>query len=1048
MAVNPQKLLPPGKDRGAIVKVASPANAATNPLGAVKVTVIDITKILKGSVAIDKKELDKKKRAVGEERKEEQEENLEAKVPDKGNKIAMPKNLPKMGFLEGIKNFVKNIILGYLTVRLIDHLPKLVPVITALAKVGDFLIDTGIRIFDGLATFVDWGYKAYDATRGFIKGLGGESFAKNFDKFAGAIDTTLFIATAVVGDLITGDSGLGDVIGDQLKKRLFQRGAQQAVASQAGGTATQAGGLGAGAVAGIVLGAGLLSSALGEGAFQLRKFATEPIERKKKEFDEKKWWDPRKYIDGAQLIGMKLTLGLLSSVGFLLDVVGAPFRYLVELLRYPFLNEQDKAKQAKNLAKFDARIREDIRKALNMLTLGFAFKEKGSFGNIYGDKNAQKEMMSKMAGGGSPATRGGKRMGRVKRTIGTGPKGKYKRALVKKPGKVRLDQPGADIGGKQRINAVFPQYKVIQKVGEKLDETKYVGSILAISSKLTLGQKPSRSDYENAALGINLLINDGIQSGELKGGLVAAFANGGMVDDDFLDASVKGLDVRNWIARTFRGEIETNAQRTLRLIKERKIDERVEEEVNEALREYRGGASTGGIVGSGIDKAVSVAKKLIADLGITPAQAAGIVGNFYYESSHMTPGEREGAPFGVSEPPWPLGTRDRGYGWAQWSNSRMDNFVKFYGGENGKIATDEDNYRFLIHELNGPEPLTGRKTPMPTDDPVAAAIWFRKVWERAGVPADSKRTDPAMAVFNRIKGTTREQARAAVIAAGGGFPETTSVSPGNGKFIQGNSGASGGVHFHIGPGTQPGQPNPRYNADARGAAAKVIDHFLGKKSLYDGRRGVNYQSSSEVAAAQRAHEATGGSPGGIDIQVGGAHPGAATRIPFPFAVTNMAERPGGFGVSAMIDGFNAFVAHGRYNESGKLATQLGTKNSPPFTAAEGYAFHGRYIPKSGIIFAHEGEYVIDKDSVNMVGRDFFEVFNDVENSSQMKQKANFLISRLSQYVTTYRGQGRKQTFVPVPVPTPVPSPQSQGGVVVSPSGSSSGGGYSDLYRGG
>ena len=47
-------------------------------------------------------------------------------------------------------------------------------------------------------------------------------------------------------------------------------------------------------------------------------------------------------------------------------------------------SEEDKVKQAGNLAKFDARIREDFRKALNMLTLGLAFKEKGSFGNIYG----------------------------------------------------------------------------------------------------------------------------------------------------------------------------------------------------------------------------------------------------------------------------------------------------------------------------------------------------------------------------------------------------------------------------------------------------------------------------------------------------------------------------------------------------------------------------------------------------------------------------------------------------------------------------------------
>ena len=155
------------------------------------------------------------------------------------------------------------------------------------------------------------------------------------------------------------------------------------------------------AVAGIVAGAGLLASALGEGAFQLRKIATKPIQDAKKAFDNEK--NPlMKMGRGAFLGGMNALLGPLSALGVLLDVVGAPFRYAIELLRFPFLSEEDKQKQSHNLAKMDARIREDFRKALNMVTLGFAFKEKGSFGNIYGNKGAQKEMMSKMAGGGSP----------------------------------------------------------------------------------------------------------------------------------------------------------------------------------------------------------------------------------------------------------------------------------------------------------------------------------------------------------------------------------------------------------------------------------------------------------------------------------------------------------------------------------------------------------------------------------------------------------------------------------------------------------------------
>ena len=178
-----------------------------------------------------------------------------------------------------------------------------------------------------------------------------------------------------------------------------------------------------------------------------------------------------------------------------------------------------------------------------------------------------------------------------------------------------------------------------------------------------------------------------------------------------------------------------------------------------------GTPSSGGISGRGVDKGVSVAKKLIADLGVTPAQAAGIVGNFLYESAGMNPGEREGAPFGTPEKPPAMGTLRQGYGWAQWTNSapgdRLDKFLKSYGGDKGKIATDDDNYRYLMKELRGGEPLKG----MPKDDPQAASDWFRKNWERAGIPADEKRRKETLAVFNKIKGLSRDRAEIDVAAA-------------------------------------------------------------------------------------------------------------------------------------------------------------------------------------------------------------------------------------------------------------------------------------------
>jgi len=155
---------------------------------------------------------------------------------------------------------------------------------------------------------------------------------------------------------------------------------------------------------------------------------------------------------------------------------------------------------------------------------------------------------------------------------------------------------------------------------------------------------------------------------------------------------------------------------------------------------------------------------------------------------------------------------------------------------------------------------------------------------------------------------------------------------GDGKFIQGNSGASYGIHFHIAPGSyKDGNiTSPGGNADARAVAEKVINHYKGKKTIYIGRLGQYVQESDspadikrKVKRGQEVHTA-GGSQGGIDLQIGGAdYPGA--KVPFPLKTEDLKYRTGGFGVTAKVSGANASVAHGLYDENGSKAPQEGSK---------------------------------------------------------------------------------------------------------------------------
>ena len=160
---------------------------------------------------------------------------------------------------------------------------------------------------------------------------------------------------------------------------------------------------GAAASAAIVLGVGAAASGIGEGLFQLTKkggAGEQTRDALKKKGEE---------IGGpmGSLIGGVGNLAGFSTeatkvTGNALDAIGAPFRYAIEGIRYPFLNEEDRKKQADNLAKFDARIREYSRGWMNRIDfMNVVPDEKGGFGNIYGNNDAQKEMMEKMSEGGT-----------------------------------------------------------------------------------------------------------------------------------------------------------------------------------------------------------------------------------------------------------------------------------------------------------------------------------------------------------------------------------------------------------------------------------------------------------------------------------------------------------------------------------------------------------------------------------------------------------------------------------------------------------------------
>ena len=663
----------------------------------IKDNVVKIEGILKGTIAAEKKALDEKKKKESSQRREKQEEKLEAKPDMSMRSIKMPK-APRLGILDWIKNFIGNIILGYFAYRLIEHLPKIVPIVKFIGNATDFIIDVGGKLLNGLATFIDWGYKAYDATRGFIKNIGGENFAQGFDKFVGAIDTALFLTTVLAADLAAeamfGGRGGGDPTGG--KPRPGQGGRPKVTTSGGGGA-------GRPDIRNPLRQRPTITSGQGGKPGGFRLPGTGP-----------------KVTGSGGGPKIKIPKGIKARGGLLGLVFLIP-----DLIDAGMLVSQGRGKDGlrtllsavsgvvAGMAAYSATLAGaaalgitgvGLPAAIGLAVAGLAASTAAGYAayNLADAGLKKMGLIDKDPKTGTPyayrkggVTRGGKTQGSIKRSLKK-TKGKYKRVLAKKPGEVEI-KPGADVGGEDKIFGIFPNplkkvknaidfvnpFNVVKTAGEDLGKSNYFGPILAITSKITLGQKPSKKDYENVGLGINMLISKGIQDQQLKGGIVAAFAEGGLVDPDVLSAVETGGDISNWVAKTFQGEVESNAQKTLRMIKENADKKKLEVQKDKSVDEMSPGEDFGGSATDGIGGA-----RLFMAAGFPMLASAILSGNVQQESGWK--GQRT---------PWVLndgaGTNK---GLISWNRSRIVNAEKFLGKPLEK-ASNAEQVKWIKEEL-------------------------------------------------------------------------------------------------------------------------------------------------------------------------------------------------------------------------------------------------------------------------------------------------------------------------------------------------------------
>lgn len=146
------------------------------------------------------------------------------------------------------------------------------------------------------------------------------------------------------------------------------------------------------------------------------------------------------------------------------------------------------------------------------------------------------------------------------------------------------------------------------------------------------------------------------------------------------------------------------------------------------------GAAAGGQAGNAGSIGARLMSDLQRDLGLTRAQAAGIVGNLDHESGGF-------ASLQEIAPVVP-GSRG-GYGYAQWTGPRRRQFEEWAEARGLPLNSYEANYGFLRYELTETPERRGLDAVRRHDTPSGAARDFSNTFLRPGIPHMDSRVSRA-----------------------------------------------------------------------------------------------------------------------------------------------------------------------------------------------------------------------------------------------------------------------------------------------------------------
>ena len=1035
------KLLPPssGSKGGKIVKVdkflpTKKFNIAKKPINItnqnksnkileIEKRVIKIDNLLKDFVLFKKNENKKRRKNNEDDKFKKREEDLEKKKPkQEKNKNIIPMK-PKLGIFGWLTNFITNVVLGFIFIRLIDHLPKLAALIPVINGVMNGIIDWGGKLLNGLVTFIDWGYSAYDNTVKVFEKFGGKESAKKFENFIGKFQDVIqysLIAGMLFSDLAMSggkDGGYDDFI-DQ-RKNIEKQKPEKPLRSQTPSISKPS----RGPVS--RLGRSAFTGALGRGgAKQVLKFVRPFTKR-------------LPIIGGLLDFGLSVAFGedpgraafkaigatLLGAVG---AALGGPFAFLTGLaggfvgdqiggaLYDAFFKNKKEKKSSSNKQWFDPR---------------------GWFGMRSGG------VIKHYASGGS--TRGGQYQSETPtREIKTK---KSKRRIILKPEKLKQ---GSATGGIKPLQNVFPEpsdikspqgtpsqnknetmnpYGFLSHSYYRFASVPFIGPLLAMPLKVMMGDSIDSGYYSSIGQGFDSFLNKAYDEG--------AFSDDFKIEkfdiEKIVSKSVEELTVREM------SKIRSDLMQQLML---EKLTAPINPEAEDCpCPEPSGGDGGTAVYGDSTDKAI---------LGLISSVEAKD-----YDTMNVSRGATAGKPTQMTVD-WLVANANGAIGRYQQMPQFLKGRVIAAGGKGSDKFTPELQDRTALKMLYSGHGYARWRSGQMSDDEFGNKL--SATWR--GLPHSSGGTYPDqyagrnkahmsrsafMSSLKKIRGgATPVDVQIASSSPAGSVSDcpcdddnipnsngidtaTNPESYGDGKGKQ--------IYLHWTAGSYSSIPRGSYHSIITGDGkvnnvipyAQKGEHTYGRNTSSVGLsvaamagasvsnfgsspvKPIQYQKMSEEVA--KIAKAWGWSSSDINIKNVMTHAEAGSNKDGKKMHDNYGPASWG-GTGERWDLFKLFQNDNPGSGGDKIRSMIKAK------MGSAGKFGGGPV-NEGLTKVHPGEFVIDKDSVDAFGIKFMQVINQVENKSQLNRARQSLIQILKDIVPEYSENAPDQivyNYIPRP----------------------------------